>query len=265
MPGSVRSPSKVLRRLKLTPLASRGVENWSSFMYHYALGLTPGAPYRFRNGARLRINRAIDHVPIIEIFLHKDYGEIPDGSVIVDLGASIGAFTVYAATMARHATVYACEPLPAFFELLQANVTLNKFEDRVRCFNVAVAADGTDRELIVGGDGLFFPTLVAPPQANRTSIRVPCTDLSALLDANALSHVDILKMDVEGSEYDVLYGTPSNVLRRIREIRLEYHNLDDGRRNVTRLKQFLEAGQYSITREQAGTATNGTLWARHHD
>src|SRR5215831_13569007 len=125
MASGFRSPSRIARRLMLTPLVSRAVENWPSFMYHYALGSVPTAPYRFRRGPRLRIGRGVDHVPIIETFLRRDYGEIPRGSTIVDLGANIGTFAIYAATSATNVLVHAYEPAAEFFRLLQANVGLN--------------------------------------------------------------------------------------------------------------------------------------------
>jgi FkbM family methyltransferase len=265
MPAGFRSPAKIARRLRMAPLASRAVENWSSFVYHYALGLTPEEPYRFRGGARLRISRGTDHVPLIEVFLRKDYGEIPDGAVIVDLGASIGAFTIYAATSARNVRVFAYEPMPEFFEVLQKNVTLNGLEGCVTCFNLAVAADRSERDLFVSGPDFFFPTLVRPHAADVGSTRVACTDLPAILESNALARVDLLKMDIEGTEYDVLYGTADGSLSRVRELRMEYHNLDADRRNVNHLKQFLTARRWVVTRDQPNTPVNGTLWATQHD
>src|SRR5262245_12868978 len=111
----VRSPAQILRRLRATPMVARSLENWPTFMWHYALGLVPTSPYRFRNGARLRIGRGVDHVPILEIFVREEYGGIADGSVVLDLGANLGAFAVYAATTARGIRVYAYEPSPDFF------------------------------------------------------------------------------------------------------------------------------------------------------
>jgi len=108
--GSVRSPGKLARRLRLLPLVARDVENWPAFMYHYALGFVPTRAYEFRNGARLKIGRGVDHVPIIEIFLRRDYGTPPDDAVIVDLGANIGVFSIYATATARNARVYAYPP-----------------------------------------------------------------------------------------------------------------------------------------------------------
>ena len=187
--------------MKLTPLVSRNLKSWPSFMYHYSLGSVPNVAYRFRNGARLRIGRGVDHVPIIEIFLRQDYGEIPDGAVVIDLGANIGVFSIYAATTASKVRLYAYEPMPDFFKLMQENVRLNGLDNTVKCFNLAVAADSADRELFVAGTDFFFPTLVpskSEEAARRTEVH--CTTLANILDANALAHVDLLKMDIEGAE-----------------------------------------------------------------
>ena len=77
-------------------------------------------------------------------------------SVVVDLGASIGTFAIYAATSAPNVRVYAYEPMPDFFRLMQANISLNGLDASVTCFNMAVAGDGADRELFVAGAGLAF-------------------------------------------------------------------------------------------------------------
>ncbi len=179
MAAGFRSPAQVARRLRILPLARRQLQNWASFVWHYALGFTPAGPYRFRNGASLQIARALDHVPLIEIFLRQDYGQIEDRAVILDLGANIGVFSVYAASHARGVQVYAYEPWPAFFELLQANIRRNGQEKIVRCYNFAVAASPANRDLLVEGCDVFFPRLlgVAERPAGATQVHsVPCTD-----------------------------------------------------------------------------------------
>jgi FkbM family methyltransferase len=235
-------------------------------MYHYTLGLTPRAPYRFRHGERLHIGRGVDHVPIIEIFLRNEYGDIDPGSIVVDLGANIGTFAIYAAMNAPNVQVLAYEPMPEFFQLLQRNVSLNGLDGSIQCINSAVAADGADRELIVAASGLYFPTLVPRESATAIqSVRVPCTDLVSILDSHHLPRIDLLKMDVEGAEYDILYGLSPDAFQRIRALRMEYHNLPGDRQNVADLKRFLGRHRYTITHEQIATPTHGTLWAEQHD
>lgn len=266
MAESFRSPRKIARRLKLLPLVARKVKNWPSFMYNYALGLTPRDGYRFRNGAQIKIGRGIDHVPIIEIFLREDYGKMPDNSSIIDLGANIGVFTVYATTTARNVTVYAYEPLRDFYNLMRENVKLNKQADAVQCFNFAVASEATTRTLYVKGTDFFFPTLVGKETTNgqektQEKIEVRCTTLAQIIESNKLQQVDMLKMDCEGAEYEILYPTPPSYFERIKEIRMEYHNLDAGERHLDRLTEFLKEQGYKITHVQATSETNGSVWA----
>lgn len=232
-------------------------------MYNYALGLTPRNPYLFRNGARIKIGRGIDHAVIIEIFLRQDYGEMPDDAVILDLGANIGAFTVYATTTARNVTVYAYEPFQVYYNVMKENVTLNRQNESVYCFNVAVAGEATTRNLYLKTPGFFFPTFVSEDTNNRQdSIPVPCTTLAGIIEDNKLERVDLLKIDCEGSEYEILYLTPAQYYGRIQQIRMEYHNLDHEHRHLNRLREFLTEKGYTITRTQATSETNGSLWAR---
>ena len=48
---------------------------------------------------------------------------------------------------------------------------------------------------------------------------VGCTTLEQIFDSNALRAIDILKMDIEGGEYEALYGTPPELLARVSAIR----------------------------------------------
>ena len=228
-------------------------------MYHYALGSVPTNAYSFRNGARIQIGRGVDHVPIIEIFMRRDYGSVPDDAVVLDLGANIGVFAVYAAVTARSTRVFAYEPMDSFYELLQENVRLNGCSDAVTCSRQAVAGTAAERALYFDGPDLLFPTLV-PPDRTASGARVGCVSLDRILSDHGLARVDLLKMDIEGAEYEVLYGAES-CLDRIREIRMEYHAIDETDRNVEGLQRFLTASGFRITRLKASSRTHGNLWA----
>lgn len=267
MAASFRSPSQVLRRLKLAPQAARKLKDWPRFMVNYALGLVPDQPYVFRTGARLQIGRGVDHVPIIEVFLREEYGSIPDGATILDLGANIGTFSVYAATSARNVKIWAYEPMAEFYSLLMENIRINRLDEAITGFSCAVAADSNTRQLFVESEAFSFPTLIASkdaPAAPRIEVR--CATLIEILKSNGLTQVDLLKMDCEGSEYDILYGAPDTCFERIREIRMEYHNLPAERCNVTDLMAFLRNRKYDITLVSADAESrpSGNLWVRKH-
>jgi hypothetical protein len=70
--------------------------------------------------------------------------------------------------------------------------------------------------------------------------------------------VALLKLDCEGSEYDIIQATPREVWQRIREIRMEYHA---GR--VDELLWPLEQSGFRVTlltRQLVGGAEMGNLW-----
>ena len=264
--NSFRSPGKVLRRLTLTPLARRELRSWPRFMINYALGLVGEQPYIFRSGARVQVGRGVDHATIVEIFFRRDYGTIPAGSVVLDIGASIGAFTVYAATSAPDVRVYAYEPLPEFARLLHENVRINGLSGAVTCVTAAVAGTATPRDLVCGGHTILFPTLYADgADRTATTVRVPCTTLADILQVHQLARVHVVKMDCEGAEYEILYNTPASCLEKLSEIRMEYHNLDGQTQNIGAMTHFLQDHRYDVTLAAPTTPTSGNLWARRHD
>lgn len=266
MTENFRSPWKIARRLRYLPLAIKKIGNWPTFIFCYALGLVPKSSYRFRNGAQLVIARGIDHVPIIEIFLNEEYGSISDDAVVLDLGANIGAFTIYATTGARNVRTYAYEPLPDFYAILQENVRLNRRDETVHSFNTAVAAEAGIRDLYLQGGQFFFPTLVgATNNDSEERVTVCCTTLAEIMKSNHLERIDLLKLDCEGAEYEILYPAPLACLKRITEIRMEYHNLDSEDRNLDGLKRFFTRSRFVVTHLKPTSETNGTLWAEREN
>jgi len=266
MGENFRTPKKIVRRLRYLPQAMKKIRNWPVFMWHYALGLVPKNPYVFRNGARLAIHRGIDHVPIIEIFLNEEYGSVPDRSVVLDLGANIGVFTVYAVTSGPEVRVYAYEPWPEFGVLLLDNVRLNRKDEAVCFFDRAVASESGIRTLDLGGGStFFFPTFIGASELRSGSVQARTITLEEIIDSNQLSQVDFLKMDCEGAEYEILYSTRSSYLQRIRQIRMEYHNIDEGERQVEALKRFLSGNGFVLRHQHATSATNGTIWVERRE
>lgn len=57
---------------------------------------------------------------------------------------------------------------------------------------------------------------------NTTKVRL--INLSEILNMNKINHVDFLKIDAEGAEFDILLNSPNRVFYKIKEIVLEYHD-----------------------------------------
>ncbi len=128
------------------------------------------------------------------------------GSVVVDVGASIGAFTLPICTaVGSTGTVLAIEASPSIYPYLRGNVRANNLQN-VILENCAVAdRDNQDVDFYEAPIDHFGMGSLAP-QFHDQPIRVPSATLDALLLKYNLSHVDVVKVDVEGYEAAVFSG-----------------------------------------------------------
>jgi len=191
----------------------------------------------------------MDSVPIIETWYLSEYLRelkfLEEVSVVVDIGAHIGTFSIFAATRFKEAKVYAFEPEPSNFKLLKENIQINKLEERITPFNLAVGG-GTGKQIELH----YHPTSLASSstvysmrtEETASAVKVNSISLKDIFQENKLSHCDLLKMDCEGAEYEILFSTPQRVLNKIKSISLEAHGGGD----IPELKSHLEARGFHV-------------------
>jgi FkbM family methyltransferase len=132
-------------------------------------------------------------------------GALAEGCVFVDVGANIGYFSVIAAEAVGDAgKVFAFEPEPENFALLQANLSLNDLEGRVVPVRAALSDTKGQGRLYLSRDNLGDHQIYGTEEA-RDSIEVPLLDGGRYLEA-WLERIDLLKVDTQGSEYRVIAG-----------------------------------------------------------
>lgn len=143
---------------------------------------------------------------------------LSNGGVFVDVGANIGGYTVRAAKVAR---VYAFEPDPRNFKLLELNVKINKIESNVKAFQKAVGGYLGKAKLTLSnfhGRHSLLHTHVKSQQQKYSIIDVDMVTLDYILAAE--EYIDIIKIDVEGAEPLVLKGA-SNILKKTNIVIIE--------------------------------------------
>ncbi|MDP1710367.1 MAG: FkbM family methyltransferase [candidate division WWE3 bacterium] len=91
-------------------------------------------------------------------------------------------------------------------------------------------------------------------------ISVDCVTLKDIFKKHSLETLDLLKLDCEGAEYEILYETPPEILKRIKEIRLEYHLLPAKRANPDDLTDFLCRHGFALVRRRRDAPISGILW-----
>jgi len=126
----------------------------------------------------------------------------------LDIGSNMGFYSLALARENPHLSVDAFEPQPLVFSTLRENVILNNLVDRITVHNLGLGNGVASLTMYVpkftGSGGASFQNLHVD-EGEATEIVVQVKILDQVISAN----LDLLKIDVEGSELNVLYGAKS--------------------------------------------------------
>lgn len=189
--------------------------------------------YHLRNGLDLVAARGPHDLKIInEIWLDRDYaapGFTPQaGWTILDLGANKGFFATWALVTAPGSHVHCYEPDPRNARCLQQNV--RAFGKGATAHNVAVGSAPGELTLFrIGGragQGSVYRSRAESRGEIVAEVPVPVVALAELLAP--FGRVDLMKIDVEGAEYDILLDSSTTALANVDRIVMEADDVDPG-------------------------------------
>ena len=203
-------------------------------------------PFRFQGkGFILEIPECFPHADDVvlndfaEIYVENHYlagfpyRAIEDEAVVLDCGANIGGFAIYAARLAADVRVLAFEPEPQTFAALKRNVELNQLSDRVACVPFGLSDKDEVKTLLLNPDCFtthhFSDTAgVAGGPVQAASLQIQCVTIDQIIAQRNFTRCDFIKMDVEGSESAVLKGAVETIRRfRPRLSMAAYHTPED--------------------------------------
>jgi FkbM family methyltransferase len=194
-----------------------------SVIYHYIrLTLPRNNTITLHNGTKISLSdNPLDNITVFVIFVKEDYGKVLNESIVIDIGANIGVFSLYAAQCGAK-KIYAYEPNSTAYSVLLRNIADNKLEDIIIPYRFAVS--GSDDETV------NIPLCSSPynqmvrGNTNEDYEEVSTITLETILIQNKIDFVDLLKMDCEGAEYEIIFGLKVSIFSKLMEIRMEYHD-----------------------------------------
>jgi FkbM family methyltransferase len=224
----------------------RNVRNWLSFVLWKWRGYPGTIEIILRSGFRFEVTPD-SRTEFKVVFMREDYTwplqltGAADTGTIVDLGANVGFFTLFAASRFPHCPIVSVEPYPSSAKALADNVRNNRLSN---CQTLQVAVSNA-RGTVTFGSTSPVPNPVnarITPGATidgRQYVACPTITLDDLMRDHVSGDVAFLKLDIEGAEYDVLYGASDAALARIKRIALETEDLDAVSQNTEALTSFL--------------------------
>ncbi|MGQ0715208.1 MAG: FkbM family methyltransferase [Gemmatimonadaceae bacterium] len=136
---------------------------------------------------------------------------------LIDAGANIGIWSVAAARRMRPGgQIFAFEPAPETFRLLQDMARVAQGPGRVTPVESALGKDEGQTQLVLGDDS-------TTNHIGDRGVAVPLTTLDAFCETNRIQP-SAIKIDVEGAELDVLRGGAGLLAMHGPTIALELHN-----------------------------------------
>lgn len=210
-----------------------------------------------------------------EIFKRNNYLsfgiEVKEGACVFDVGANIGLFSIYLCNTLKIVQVHAFEPILPIFNVLEKNIHIYG-ADRVRANAFGLSNVVTEAEFN------FYPhnpgisgvnkghddvvQIVRRHLANDANIeaiegvdklleerlqfkkeKVSLSTLSAYISENDIQSIDLLKIDVERSEWEVLDGIDEEHWKIIKQIVIEVY---DKNGELDRILSILKQRAYQV-------------------
>ena len=139
----------------------------------------------------------------------------------MDCGANVGYTSVYFLERFPNATVLAVEPEDSNFEMLRRNVA--PYGNRGQALRAAICSRETGLKVVKGWWGREWATQVRECRVDENS-DVNAISVGKLLERAGCEHVDILKVDIEGSEAIVFAENYDEWIHRVKAFLIELHD-----------------------------------------
>jgi FkbM family methyltransferase len=216
-------------------------------------GSTKDVVVRFRKGLSLAVDSSMREalaglVDTYPAYMRNLGISLVPGDVVIDVGAHVGAFSVPALFDNPGIKILAFEPDPQNFRLLKENAARNGLDgNRLLTYNLAVA--NTEEDLMFARGRTSTTGSVARAGFFKASpdsemVVVSTTTIENIFRQHAIDVCRLLKVDCEGSEYEILGRLSDATLARIENIIVEVHPARVG--NPADLKAVLETKGFEV-------------------
>ena len=154
---------------------------------------------------------------IVEISGHTiDVRHLDSDSIVVDLGCNVGLFAMGVISRLG-CKCYSAEPSPTVFAKIPPHSCLH-------VSNLAVAGEDGVATLNIGANTEETSLLRAENTKYLESIEIECKTLERFVADLRIKKIDLLKLDIEGSEIEVLDSCSDALLQGVGQITVEFHD-----------------------------------------
>jgi FkbM family methyltransferase len=235
----------MIDKLKVLKGMIRNYENWRDIILNQ-LRIKGEYALKLRNGFKFFVRSKRDAKAIEDMFFKKCH-VLPDdylfkkNPVLIDMGAHIGAYSIWAYSKNKTATIISLEPDPRNFRLLKKNIKHNNIKNIHPVF-ACVSEKTGPVDFFLNKRNPMASSLVI---RNVSKIKSSGFTIKDIIEKFGLTKIDVLKLDIEGAEFDILLGLDKRTLNMIDFIDVEYH-LVAGHQSEKELEETLKKNGFQI-------------------
>lgn len=215
--------------------------------------------YKFNNiSFNYYLRDDIDFSVFTEVFKLLEYKSSVDAiknakDPIIDIGAHVGFFSIFTNCLNNDVKIYSIEPEKNNFELLNKHKEENKITN-IKTFKCAIGKETRDGELIIKEDSINHKVKKLKIETSGRiqkskkeegifqDIRI--FSLKDFFNDNKIKKVSLIKMDIEGGEYDIIENLNVDDFSKIGAFVLEAH--DSKTKNRKCLEEKLRENGFSV-------------------
>jgi FkbM family methyltransferase len=222
-------------------------KNWYLYPLIYLNIIKRGfVTFKTNSGLKMKIRvKSTDLMQLTTIWLTREYEapgfEIKENDTIIDVGGHIGLFMLFCEQFCHKGKIYCFEPASDNYKIFLDNTKLNNFKN-VFPFNIAVSKQDGKIPLYLNDDTSGHSIFLK----NSNSIQVDSITLQKIFDLNNIEKCNLLKLDCEGSEYEIIDSLPESYFSMIDKMIIEYHFAEKYPKLLTNLIKKLERTSFSV-------------------
>ena len=198
-----------------------------------------------------------------DIYSHCDLSELNN---VLDIGSNVGLFSLYMLKKRNCKRIYAIEPTKKAFDQLseslkdEPSASIHKLA--IHNFKGKSKIKTVDDNSTISG---FIDNIHPYTNHNMHEEEVDVTTLESFFKDHSLTHLDLIKIDIEGVEYDVIDSLSDSDLLRSDRYLIEYHWAKT--RNVHKMVERFKSLGYNIVNDEDPNFSNdlGFFFAKKHN
>ena len=235
-------------KIKILKDVIKQIKNWHTAINYYLGFINSEGIIYFKNGTKCVMRNKSDSIAFFENYFLKlnnpnEKFEIKKEDIVIDIGAHVGYFTMYAAKKAYQGIIYSIEPYKESFEIFKKNLNLNELTN-VKPFHAAISKKTEQITLYIDKDNQIGNSMFKTDTSVRSE-KVSSFSLEDFIINNKIKKINFLKIDCEGAEFEIILNLKKEIMKNVNKMSIEVHE-NSNTDSVDKLENFLNENNFKV-------------------